>query len=297
MFAKLQKKWGISGRRFFWVMIVFAFTGTTAAWLTAKITGWLNIEAYSFAWWSLKIGMLLIGYQILLLFYGFIFGQFAFFWRYERKILASMRILPKLPEPAKLIVFASGAGSNAQRMIQYFNEDPEKSKIARVSLVVCNKKEAGVVGIAEKAGIPLKLINKKELEAGAYNQELKKAGDWIILAGFLLKIPSSLIQVFPHRIINIHPALLPLHGGSGMYGRHVHEAVLATGATETGITIHYINDKYDEGPTIFQAHCRLEANETPDTIASKIHELEQKHYPEQIELLVTNAKNSLKTKK
>lgn len=296
MFAKLQKKWGLSGKRFFWVMIVFAFTGTTAAWLTAKITGWLNIEAYSFWWWSLKIGMLLIGYQILLLFYGFIFGQFSFFWRYERKILERMRILPKLPEPAKLIVFASGAGSNAQRMIQYFNEDPEKSKIAKVTLIVCNKTEAGVIGIAEEAGIPVKMINKKDLENGVYDKELKKAGDWIILAGFLLKIPASLIQVFPQRIINIHPALLPLHGGSGMYGHRVHEAVLATGAMETGITIHYINDKYDEGPTIFQAHCTLEPNETPASIAAKIHKLEHQHYPEQVELLVTNAKNSLKAK-
>lgn len=297
MFDKLQKKWGISGWRFFWVMIVFAFTGTTAAWLTAKITGWMNIESYSFAWWSLKIGMLLIGYQILLLSYGFIFGQFAFFWQYERKILASMRILPKLPVPAKLIVFASGAGSNAKRLIEYFNDDAEKSKIARVTLIVCNKPEAGVIEIAEKAGIPVKMINRKELEIGAYDKELSKAGQWIILAGFLLKIPPSLIQMFPQRIINIHPALLPLHGGNGMYGRHVHEAVLATGAMETGITIHFVNDKYDQGPTIFQARVMLDQNETPTTIASKIHELEHRHYPEQIEMLVVNAKNSLKTKK
>lgn len=297
MLNKLQKKWGISGKRFFMVMVVFALTGTTAAWLTAEITGWLRIEKFSFAWWTLKVGMLLIGYQILLLFYGFVFGQFDFFWHYERKILSHMRLLPPQPEPARLMVFASGAGSNAEKLIQYFNENSQKSSIAKVTQIVCNKENAGVLKIAEKYDVPVMMIHKKELERGAYNEDWKKHGDWIILAGFLLKIPSSLVNTFPKRIVNLHPALLPLHGGRGMYGMRVHEAVLASGESETGITIHFVDDEYDHGETIFQARCTLQPNETPETLAQKIHQLEHLHYPEQIEKLVVNAKAALKNKK
>lgn len=297
MFDKLQKKWGISGWRFFWVMVAFGFTGTTTAWISAKITDWMEIDKFSFAWWSLKIGMLLIGYQILLLFFGFVFGQFSFFWRYERKILSSLRILPKLPEPARLVVFASGAGSNAQKLIEYFNDDAERSKLAKVTLIVCNKPGAGVLDVADKADIPVLQITKAELENGDHLKMFKKRADWIILAGFLLKIPTNLIQLFPKRIVNLHPALLPAHGGKGMYGARVHESVLASGAQSSGITIHYVDEHYDHGETIFQATCAIHPNDTADSLAKKIHQLEHQHFPVVIESLVQNAKNALKAKK
>ncbi|HML58755.1 MAG TPA: phosphoribosylglycinamide formyltransferase [Ferruginibacter sp.] len=297
MFDKLQKKWGISGSRFFWVMVAFGFTGTTTAWITAQITGWLSIEKFSTTFWLLKIGMLLIGYQVLLLFYGFLFGQFKFFWHYERKILSRMGILPKIQEPYRLAVFASGAGSNARKLIEYFNLDNDRSKLARVTLIVCNKPEAGVVKLADEFDIPVLHITKEELESGAHHKMLKKRTDWLILAGFLLKIPPALIQLFPRKIINLHPALLPLHGGKGMYGNRVHEAVIASGARESGITIHYVDDQYDHGEVIFQAVCPIAPEDTPETLAKKIHSLEHLHYPEVVAGLLQNAKNALNTKK
>lgn len=297
MFDKLQKKWGISGWRFFWVMVAFGFTGTTTAWISAQITSWLSVEKFSFTWWSLKIGMLLIGYQVLLLFFGFLFGQFSFFWHYERKILSRMGLLPKIQEPARLAVFASGAGSNARKLIEYFNLDKERSKLAHVTLIVCNKPDAGVIKIADEFDIPVLHLTRAALESGVHNKMFKKRTDWLILAGFLLKIPPALVQLFPRKIVNLHPALLPLHGGKGMYGHRVHEAVIASGAAESGITIHYVDEQYDHGETIFQATCAISPGETPETLAKKIHALEHTHYPEVIARLVQNAKNALNTKK
>lgn len=294
MFERLQKKWGLSGKRFFWVMIVFAFTGTTAAWLTAEITGWLNIEKFSIGYWALKIGMLLIGYQILLLFYGFIFGQFSFFWQYERKLLSRMRILPPIQEPHRLIIFASGFGSNAKKIIEYFQQ-PEHAKNGRVSLVVTNRPNPGIIQIAENAGIPLMTITDKELNDPAFHKKWKKKGDWIILAGFLRKIPEALIHDFPRRIINIHPALLPNFGGKGMYGMRVHDAVIKSGSTTSGITIHFVDEHYDHGETIFQATCNVSADETPESLAAKVHQLEHRHFAEEIEKQILNT--SLKGKK
>ncbi len=181
-------------------------------------------------------------------------------------------------------IFASGAGSNAQNIIDYFNE----SKDISVSLIVCNKPGAGVINIAEKKDIPVLIIQRDRFfKEDGYLSELKKYNiNFIVLAGFLWKIPLSLIQAFPQKIINIHPALLPKYGGKNMYGNFVHEAVINSGDKKTGITIHYVDDEYDHGKIIFQEKCEVRENETAETLADKIHVLEHKNYPIVIENVI-----------
>ena len=176
-----------------------------------------------------------------------------------------------------LVIFASGAGSNAQQIINYF----KNSQQASVGLIVCNKPGAGVISIAEKEHIPVLQIDKERFFKGdAYLPELKQAHtDLIVLAGFLWKIPQVLINAFPRRIVNIHPALLPKFGGKGMYGQYVHEAILTAGEVESGITIHYVDEQYDNGDIIFQTACPILEKDTPETLAQRIHSLEHLHYP------------------
>lgn len=183
-----------------------------------------------------------------------------------------------------LTIFASGAGSNAQQIINYF----KNSSLAKVALIVCNKPGAGVIGIAEKENIPLLLINKERFFKGdGYLPELQNANtDLIVLAGFLWKIPQSLVDAYPRRIINIHPALLPKYGGKGMYGQYVHEAILNAGEVESGITIHYVDEHYDNGDVIFQTACPVLDGDTAETLAQRIHKLEHLHYPLIIEDLL-----------
>ncbi|MEP7277552.1 MAG: phosphoribosylglycinamide formyltransferase [Bacteroidota bacterium] len=192
----------------------------------------------------------------------------------------------------QLAIFASGAGTNAQQMINHFRFNPG----IKIALLVCNKPGAGVTVIAELEKIPLLLIEKERFSKGdAYTDELQAQGiHFIVLAGFLWKIPSRLIAAFPNRIINIHPALLPKYGGKGMYGNFVHEAVIAAGEKESGITIHYVDEWYDHGNIIFQARCLLDEKESPASLAAKIHVLEHAHYPAVIEKTVQTAKSSLK---
>jgi len=176
-----------------------------------------------------------------------------------------------------LVIFASGAGSNAQQIIDYFSD----LKFGKIVLIVCNKPGAGVISIAEKENIPVLQIEKERFFKGdGYSPELKKIStDLIVLAGFLWKIPQTLINAYPRRIINIHPALLPKYGGKGMYGQYVHEAIINAGEIESGITIHYVDEHYDNGDIIFQTACPVLEMDTPDTLAQRIHKLEHLHYP------------------
>ena len=187
----------------------------------------------------------------------------------------------------KIAVFASGSGSNADKIINHFSKN--NSAAAEVALVVCNKPGAGVLKIAEDNNIPTLLIEKEKFFRGdAYVDDLRKMGvDFIILAGFLWKLPDALIKAFQKKIINIHPALLPDYGGKGMYGRFVHEAVIANNETESGITIHYADEHYDNGDIIFQARCPVLTNDTADTLAARIQKLEHEHFPAVIERLIT----------
>lgn len=180
-----------------------------------------------------------------------------------------------------LAIFASGAGSNAQQIINYFRH----SDLAKIELIVCNKPGAGVISIAEKKNIPVQMIEKERFFRGdSYLPELQKQKiDLIILAGFLWKIPQILIDAYPKRIINIHPALLPKYGGKGMYGQYVHEAILNAGEVESGITIHYVDEHYDNGDIIFQTACPVLDGDTAEDLAQRIHQLEHLHYPIVIE--------------
>jgi phosphoribosylglycinamide formyltransferase-1 len=189
----------------------------------------------------------------------------------------------------KIIVFASGSGSNAENIIKYFSN----TEIAKVVSVFTNNASAKVIDRAKNQQIPVEIFSKNELYEGKVLQIIQKIDpDLIILAGFLLKFPEQIIARYPHKIINIHPALLPNYGGKGMYGMHIHRAIVNNKEKETGISIHYVNENYDEGAIIFQTNVALTDQDTPETVAEKIHELEQKHFPEIIyKILLENSKN------
>lgn len=286
MFKKLQEKWGLSTRTFWIVFIAFGLTGTTTAFLTRFVTKWLGMDANSE--WYYRLGvrmfMLLFGYQVILLSYGFLLGQWAFFWKYELKLLRKLKILPQAPLKTPIAIFASGAGSNALKIMQYFEQHPTIS----VDLLISNKPGAGVIHHAEKQGVPVLLIEKDRFFRGdAYIPVLQQHRiSFIALAGFLWKIPASLIAAYPNKMVNIHPALLPKFGGKGMYGENVHRAVLDSGEKESGISIHLVNEHFDEGKVIFQSSCPIEPNETPHSLAQKVHQLEYANYPQVIEAFV-----------
>ena len=180
----------------------------------------------------------------------------------------------------RIVIFASGSGSNAEEIIKHF----KNSAYVQVVKVLSNKKEAGVFQRCERLHIPCEFFSRNDFShSDVILNHLKKEADYIILAGFLWKIPETIVQAFPNRIINIHPALLPKYGGKGMYGMHVHRAVKENQETETGITIHFVNEHYDEGAIIFQATTQLEPSDSPEDIAQKIHLLEYEHFPKVIE--------------
>ncbi|MEN9685466.1 MAG: hypothetical protein RLZZ28_1252 [Bacteroidota bacterium] len=309
MLKRLQKKWGLSTRQFWIVFMVFGLTGTTTAILTRYITALLGVDAHTFWVWKLllRLAMLLFGYQFILLGYGALLGQWRFFWKYEQKLLRKLGILrdkssglnpgsslfiddqfsskagkPGQSSPAQkhiMAIFASGTGTNAEKIIQYFKDH---RPAVTIGLIVCNKPGAGVLTVAGKHGIPTLLIEKEAFFKGnAYLPALTQYKiNFIVLAGFLWKLPAGLIKAYPNSIVNIHPALLPKYGGKGMYGMHVHEAVIAAGEKESGITIHYVNEHFDEGEVLFQAKCSIDTDETPDSLAQKIHLLEHRFFPE-----------------
>ena len=180
----------------------------------------------------------------------------------------------------RLSIFVSGNGTNLQRIAEYFADN----KDVEIANVVCNNPNAYSIERAKKLGIPLRMITRQDFKSEAFVEELQSLGiDLIVLAGFLWKVPEALIKAFPKRIVNIHPALLPKYGGKGFYGEHVHEAVVAAKEAQSGITVHYVNELYDSGEIILQARVSLDENETPDSLAMKIHQLEQAYFPVAIE--------------
>lgn len=184
----------------------------------------------------------------------------------------------------RIAIFASGTGTNAENIIRYFQKN-DKITVVRV---LSNKKDAKVLERAEKLNISTLYFNKKEFnEENTVLNVLQKEADFIVLAGFLLKVPDTIVRAFPNKIVNIHPALLPKYGGKGMYGMHVHEAVKKNGEKETGITIHYVNEHYDEGTVIFQKRVAIGPEDTPEAIATKVHELEYEYFPKVIEDIVS----------
>lgn len=184
----------------------------------------------------------------------------------------------------RIAIFASGAGTNAGVIIRHFELHP----IAQVTLLVSNKRDAGALNIAREHGVETMVIEREDFfSKESIVNELKVRGiDLIVLAGFLWLIPTPLINAYPNRIINIHPALLPKFGGKGMYGKYVHEAVLAAGEKESGITIHHVNERFDEGSHIAQFTCAVDPGDTVETLAAKVQRLEHEHFASAIERLL-----------
>ncbi len=184
-----------------------------------------------------------------------------------------------------IAIFASGSGTNAETIIKYF----DNNKNISVSRIFCNKENAYVLTRAKNLTIPTLVFNKKIFYDSdiILNQLKNDKTDLIVLAGFLWLVPDNILKKYKNRIINIHPALLPKYGGKGMYGSKVHEAVVNAKEKESGITIHLVNEVYDDGKIIFQGKCIVEQSDTPDSLAAKIHKLEHKHYPQVIEQILT----------
>ncbi len=292
MFRKLQSKWQVTPLRFVLILITFAVGGSLSGMIGKLVMSQFNFNQKVITI-PLYILVVTLAWPICVLVVSVFTGQLTFFRKYLVKLGMKMRILRSFPATSlsqnspnstKLAIFASGAGSNAQKIIDHFKNNP----VINISLIVCNKPDAGVIRLAANENIPVLLIEKEKFFRGdAYIPELKQAGiDFIVLAGFLWKVPDALIAAYPDKIINIHPALLPKYGGKGMYGMNVHQAVINNKETESGITIHYVNQYYDEGKIIFQASCPVAETDTPESLASKIHQLEYQHFPIVIENLL-----------
>jgi phosphoribosylglycinamide formyltransferase 1 len=184
----------------------------------------------------------------------------------------------------KIAIFASGSGTNAQQIIEYF----QASQVIRVALVLSNNPRAFVLERAHKLGVPSEAFSRSDFYETNNVLDLLRNHQvsYIVLAGFLWLVPVNILQTYPGKILNIHPALLPKYGGKGMFGNKVHQAVIDSGETESGISVHTVNEKYDEGKILFQARCKIEKGETPESLAIKVHALEHKHYPRVIEEVV-----------
>lgn len=186
----------------------------------------------------------------------------------------------------RVAVFASGSGTNFQQICEYFNQ---KNNDIKIELLIVNKKNAYVLERAKQLNVKSQYFNREDFYYSDRVVECLKENqiDFIVLAGFLWLIPDNILKEYPNKIINIHPALLPNYGGKGMHGHHVHEAVIAAKEQESGITIHYVNEKYDEGNIIFQAKCSITPEDTADSLAEKIHLLEKEHFPKMIDNLLS----------
>jgi formyltetrahydrofolate-dependent phosphoribosylglycinamide formyltransferase len=295
---RLQEKWKLGTGQFWLVILTFALGGSLSGRLCSFLLKLVFLEK-NWAFWLVYPLFLTILWPFSVIFVSFFTGQFAFFKGYLTRVgsrllgsgsagdsVAGNYAAPSTlsAAPIHIAIFASGAGSNARKIIEHFEN---KGLRIKVSLIVCNVPGAGVLDIAEEKGIPSLMINKSEFAANGYVESLKNAGiDFIVLAGFLWKLPEVLVRAYPKAIINIHPALLPKYGGKGMYGARVHEAVIAAGEKESGITIHWVNEHYDEGAIIFQAKCSIDATDTPTSLANKIHALEHAHFATTIEKLL-----------
>ncbi|MCU0395025.1 MAG: phosphoribosylglycinamide formyltransferase, partial [Chitinophagaceae bacterium] len=275
MFNRLKEKWKVTGWELTLILGTFALGGSLCGYLTRQLITPLGIEN-AFLYGTLYFVFLTLLWPFCVLMISIPLGQFRFFRNYLKKMglrLGFGNGKDAAPQPVhakkRLAIFASGSGSNARKMMERFQNHPS----VEVSLLVSNKPGAGALHHAADFGISTLIIEKERFFRGdAYVPDLQALGiDYIILAGFLWKVPSQLIAAYPQRIVNIHPALLPKYGGKGMYGKFVHEAVIDAGESHSGITIHYVDEQYDHGATIFQATCPVLPDDTPDSLAARIH--------------------------
>lgn len=241
----------------------------------------LLVDDKNWVYWVLYVPLVTLLWPLCVLMISIPLGQFNFFRNY---LLRMWKRMTGKPVVARVAIFASGTGSNAEAIIQYF----KNNKNVQIALIVSNKPGAGVLKIAAEQHIPSWMIDRDIFFNGnGYVDELlAEKIDLIVLAGFLWKLPSQLVQAFRRKIVNIHPALLPLYGGKGMYGARVHEAVLAAGEKQSGITVHYVDEHYDHGDTIFQEKCEVQPNDTPESLSKRIRQLEHKHYASVIDMLL-----------
>jgi len=281
MLSGLQKKWKVSGWRLLLILVTFAVGGSATGYAGRKILSYLNISS-PWVYAPIYIVVVTIIWPLTVLLVSIPLGQFAFFLSYIQKL--GRRISGKGNQIVRVAVFASGSGTNAQKIINHFRLHP----FIKIHLIVSNKPQAGVINIAQHENIPILLLDKEKFFRGnGYADELKSYHvDFIILAGFLWKIPGTLLKEWPGKIINIHPALLPKFGGKGMYGSNVHRAVIAAGEKESGITIHYVDEHYDHGDHIFQQKVAIDEHDTPASLAEKVQKLEHEHFPKVIEQLI-----------
>ncbi len=285
MFERLRKKWKVNVLQLILILCTFAIGGSLTGYVSRKLMNLFQIEQ-GWLWVLIFILVLTLIWPLAVILVSVPMGQFPFFINYLRKMGRRIGLVRRSRNGTgvHIAIFASGAGSNAQKIIDRFRNHSS----IRISLIVSNNPRAGVLSIAEKEHIPCLIIQRDRFfNSDGYLDELReKKIEWIVLAGFLWKLPSVLISRFPGKIINIHPALLPRYGGAGMYGRYVHEAVIANKDNESGISIHYVDELYDHGPIIFQAKCEVLPADNPDSLAAKIHVLEHRHYAEVIEKLI-----------
>ena len=286
MFHRLKEKWQLSWPQFILVFSTFAIGGSFCGYAGKRLIALMGWEK-DVLYYLVYILLITLIWPLCVITISIPLGQFPFFKNYLLKMWRRMVGKPSVAvhRHHHIAIFASGTGTNAARIIAHLKNHPSM----HVSLVVCNKAGAGVLQLASRHQIPVLMLEKETFFRGhAYLPDLQQKGiDFIVLAGFLWKIPPTLIAAYPEKIINIHPALLPKFGGKGMYGEKVHAAVIAAGEQESGITIHYVNEQFDEGTHIFQAKCPVKPLDTPDTLAQRIHELEHRFYPEIVEKLVS----------
>ena len=289
MFEKLKQRWKVNGLNLVLIIITFALGGSLCGYAGRKILMLTGLEKGAL-WILLYLLLITLLWPVCVLLISFPLGQFSFFKRYLVKVWRKISGRKNAQPVTRIAIFASGGGSNAEQIINHF----VSSSNIQTALIVCNKPGAGVLQIAGQAAIPSLLIEKERFFNGDnYLPELAKHKiDFIVLAGFLWKMPVGLVQAYPKKIINIHPALLPKYGGKGMYGSKVHEAVIAAREIESGITIHYVDEMYDHGEIIFQATCEVAENETAASLAQKIHVLEHANYPRVIANLIKKQNRS-----
>ncbi len=294
MFQKLKEKWKVNGLNLLLIITTFALGGSLCGYAGRKIL-LLTGLGKGVVWLIAYILLVTLLWPLCVILISIPLGQFKFFKSYISKIARKMSGRKgknlELKSQTNIAIFASGAGTNAEKIItsppspllqERGDVKIEADRIPyKVALIVCNKPPAGVLTIAEKYGIPSLLIEKERFFNGDHYLPVlqKHKIDFIVLAGFLWKMPVALINAYPKKIINIHPALLPGYAGKGMYGNKVHDAVIAAKETESGISIHYVDEIYDHGEIIFQARCPVEETDTAESLAQKIHALEHAHYP------------------
>ncbi len=278
MLKKLQQKWGVNSGKMFLIMITFALGGSSCARL-ADLLLLLFFDEKNIFWWTAYFFLIVVLWPICVILISILLGQYSFFKSYIFRIWGKMigKSVKINQKTTKIAIFASGKGSNANNIISYF----KNISSVKIALILTDNSEAGVIDVAKNNHIPFHILNKEDrIDYSNCIEKLRNNHiDFIVLAGYLKKIPESLIRAFPEKIINIHPALLPKYGGKGMYGSNVHESVIAKKETESGITIHFVDEQYDHGEIIFQQNCDITASDTAETLAEKIHQLEYAHFP------------------